>query len=475
MKMFNTLKRKKEEFKPLKSGVVTMYNCGLTVYNYNHIGNLRTAMFADTIRRYLEYKGLKVKQVMNFTDVGHMAGDVDASISAEDKMAAAAKREKMTVWDVANFYIRAATEDYKQMNFEEPDVRPRATEHINDIIAMVQKLIENSYAYVANGSVYFDISKFKDYGKLSGNTIKELEVGAGGRVEHNPDKKNQLDFALWVNDPEHVMHWISPWSTGYPGWHIECSVMSSKYLGDTIDIHTGGEDNKFPHHECEIAQSEGASGKKFVKYWMHVKHLMVDGEKMSKSKSNFYTLRDIIKKGYSAGALRYLFLGAQYRSQMNFTWASMDAAEKTVKGLLDFIDRLEELKAEGNYNDKLKESAEEARKKFEEGMDDDFNTPAALAAMQDLARDTNKAIEERNVSKKNLKEVRELMKKFDKVLGILERKKEEAPTEIQQLMLKREEMRLKKDWKKADEIRNLIKEKGWLVEDSPNGPRLKKA
>jgi len=475
LKLYNTMGRKKEEFKPLSGKTVKMYNCGLTVYDYAHIGNLRAYTFADILRRYLEYKGYKVKQVINFTDVGHMVGDADASMLEEDKMALAAEREKKTVWDIANFYIEAAKKDFKSMNYEEPDVRPRATEHIKEIIGIVQKLIEKGHAYVVNGSVYFDISTFKDYGKLSHNSIEELEAGAGGRVENNPDKRNQPDFALWINDPEHVMHWTSPWSIGYPGWHIECSAMSRKYLGETIDIHTGGEDNMFPHHECEIAQSEGSSGKKFVNYWMHVRHLMVDGEKMSKSKGNFYTLRDLLKKGHSAAAVRYMLLNAHYRSQLNFTLAGLDAAEKTVKGLADFMNNIKELKAKGKYNEKLKGAVEAAKKKFEEGMDDDLNMPAALAAVQDLIHGTNKAIEERTVSKKNLTQVRETLENFDEVLGLELGKKEEAPADIRKIAEEREAARKKKEWKKSDELRDMIKKTGWIVEDTATGYRLRKA
>lgn len=259
LRLHDTLTKREEEFKPLRDRTVTMYNCGLTVYDYATIGNLRAFTFADLLRRYLEYKGYEVKQVMNFTDVGHMFHDVDVG---EDKMAAAAEKEKKDPWAIADFYIKGFLEDARLMNFREPMARPRATEHIDEMIALVQKLIEKGYAYVVNGSVYFDVTKFKDYGRLSGNTLEKLKLGAGGKVEFNPEKRNQFDFALWINDPKHIMNWKSPWcEKGYPGWHIECSAMVMKYLGETIDIHTGGVDNLFPHHENEIAQSEAATGK----------------------------------------------------------------------------------------------------------------------------------------------------------------------------------------------------------------------
>jgi len=462
-----------ETFKPINTGIVTMYNCGLTVYDYAHIGNLRSYVFADILRRYLEYSGYKVWQVINFTDVGHMVGDADASMLEEDKMALAAKREKKTVWDIANFYIEAALKDFRVMNFEEPEARPRATEHIKEIIEMVQKLIENGYAYVANGSVYFDISKFKDYGKLSCNTIEELEAGAGGRVEKNPDKKSQLDFALWIKDPEHVMRWTSPWSIGYPGWHIECSAMSRKYLGDTIDIHTGGEDNIFPHHDCEIAQSEGSSGKKFVHYWMHVRHLMVDGEKMSKSKGNFYTLKDITKKGYSPAALRFLLISAHHRSQLNFTWEGMDAAEKTLNSLADFMARLDEVTM--TYGRDMLTEVAEAEEKFKAAMDDDLSTPGAIATVFDFVGKANFAMEGKAMGRDGAKKVKAAMLKFDKVLGILSQEKEAVPAEVKKLAQEREAARKKKDWAVADKLRNAIKELGWIVEDTLTGFRLRKS
>lgn len=474
LKLYNTMTKNKEEFKPLKDKIVTMYNCGLTVYDYAHIGNLRSFTFSDILRRYLEYKGYEVKQVMNFTDVGHMFEDVDIG---EDKMEAAAKREKMNPWFLAEFYIKAFMEDSKAMNFKEPMVRPRATEHIKEIIEFIQKLIEKGYAYVVKGSVYYDITKFKDYGKLSGNTLEKLQAGAGGRVKFNPDKKNQFDFALWINDPKHIMNWKSPWSEkGYPGWHIECSAMSTKYLGETLDIHTGGEDNIFPHHESEIAQSEAATGKQFVRYWMHVRHLMVNGEKMSKSKGNFYTLKDLLSKDYSAKAVRYLMLSAHYRTSLNFTDDSLKNAEETVKGLLDFMDKTKTLRIDTVYNNDLHKKVLETKEEFEKSMDDDLNMPQALATIFDLLRVANKAIDERKISQKNLKEIYEQMMEFDSVLGILQKevKEEKLPKEIMNLIIKREGHRKRGDFEAADKVRRELAEKGILIEDTPEGPRWKK-
>jgi cysteinyl-tRNA synthetase len=475
LRLFNTLTKKKETFRPLNDKIVTMYNCGLTVYDYAHIGNLRMYTFADVLRRYLEYRGYAVKQVINFTDVGHMLEDIDVG---EDKMEVAAVRERKDPWTIAEFYIKEFLKDSKIMNFEEPMVRPRATEHIKEIINLVERLIDKGYAYVVNGSVYYDVSKFKKYGELSGNTIEKLEAGAGGRVEQNPDKKNQLDFALWICDAKHVMNWKSPWcEKGYPGWHIECSTMSMKYLGETIDIHTGGEDNIFPHHECEIAQSEGATGKIFVRYWLHLRHLMVNGEKMSKSKKNYYTLRDLLDRGYSPKAIRYLMLSAQYRTSMNFTEESLENAEETVSGILDFMDKISELKVDADYNETLHKKVIETKEMFRKNMDDDLNMPQALASIFDLIRETNKAIDEKKVSRKNLDEVHGQMMKFDRVLGVLEKekKREELEPELKKLITQREEYRKNGDFSSADKIRKALAEKGIILEDNPEGTRWRKA
>lgn len=473
LKFYNTKSRKKEEFKPLKYGVVTMYNCGVTVYDYAHIGNLRSYTFADILRRYLECKGYEVKQVMNFTDVGHMLKDADVG---EDKMEVAMERENKTPWEIADFYIKEFLEDSKLLNFEEPMVRPRATEHVKEIIDLIQKLIDKKYAYVVNGSVYYDVTKFKRYGELSGNTLEALKAGAGGRVEHNPDKRNQLDFALWICDPNHVMNWKSPWcDKGYPGWHIECSAMAMKYLGETIDIHTGGEDNLFPHHECEVAQSEGATGKQFARYWLHAKFLMVNGEKMSKSKGNFYTLKDLLKKGYSTRAIRYIFLSAQYRTGMNFTEESLKRAEETVSGLLDFVEKIRHVKSKAGYNDRLHVEVLKVRDFFEKYMDDDLNTPQALASIFDFVREVNKAMDAGEASQKNMEEVYEQMMDFDRVLGILkEDRKEKLPAELMNLIMKREDYRRSKNFAAADKVRKELLDKGVLVEDSAEGPKWKR-
>ena len=468
LKLYNTLTKKKEMFKPLKKGIVTMYNCGLTVYDYATIGNLRAFTFADMLRRYLEYNGFAVKQVMNFTDVGHMFEDVDIG---EDKMEAAVMREKKDPWSVAKFYIKAFLEDAKKMNFEEPMIRPRATDHINEMIELVEKLIEKGYAYVVNGSVYFDVAKFKDYGKLSGNTIEKLKIGAGGKVEYNPDKRNQFDFALWINDPKHIMNWKSPWcEKGYPGWHVECSAMAMKYLGETTDIHSGGVDNLFPHHENEIAQSEAATDKKFVNYWLHCEHLLVEGQRMGKSLGNYYTLSDMIAKGYEANALRYVLLSTHYRQQLNFTFEGLEAAKNAIERLLNFVRRLMQADGKG-CGEKIKQLMDRVQKDFEEAMDEDLNIGPALAALFDFVRDVNKLMDDNMLSREEAQEVYKLMMRFDKVLGVIgEAKKEEKlPKEAEELIQKREGARKAKDWKAADKIREQLKAMGVIIEDTPQG------
>jgi cysteinyl-tRNA synthetase len=472
LKLYNTLTKKKEIFKPLKKGIVTLYNCGLTVYDYAHIGNLRAFTFADILRRHLEYKGFTVKQVMNFTDVGHMFEDVDIG---EDKMEAAAKKEKKDPWAIAEFYIKVFLEDSKTMNFEEPTVRPKATDHIQEMIDLVQKLIRKGYAYIVNGSVYFDVAKFKDYGKLSGNTLEKLKLGAGGRVEFNPDKKNQFDFALWINDPKHIMNWKSPWcEKGYPGWHIECSVMAIKYLGETIDIHTGGVDNLFPHHENEIAQSEAATGKKFVNYWLHCEHLLVEGGRMSKSLGNFYTLRDLLAKGYDPKAVRYLLMSTHYRQQLNFAFEGLEAAKNALDRLVNFVRRL--MDADGSRcGEKIGALISEVQRRFEEAMDDDLNISVALAALFDFVREVNKLLDDNMLGKEEAEEVYELMMRFDKVLGVIGeiKRKEKLPKEAEELIRKREEARKAKDWEAADKIREQLGSIGIIIEDTPQGVKWK--
>lgn len=474
LKLYNSLTKQKENFQSLveekkKKKLVTMYTCGPTVYDYVHIGNLRSFLVADLLRRFLEFKGYKVKQVMNITDVGHMTSDAEFG---EDKMEAAARREKKDPWQIAEFFTKAFFADAQKMNIKKAWKYPRATDHVKEMIKIIEKLVKNGYAYEVNGSVYFDLSKFSDWGKLSGNKLEDLIAGA--RVEVISEKKNPYDFALWIKNPAHIMQWNSPWGKGYPGWHIECSAMSMKYLGETIDIHTGGEDNKFPHHESEIAQSEGATGKQFVRYWLHVKHLMVDGEKMSKSKNNFYTLNQILERGYSARAIRYLLLTSHYRDSLNFIFDSLAAAETALQRLDEVWTKINEA-APQKKNGELTAAAETAEEEFEAALDDDLNISEALAVLFDFVRKINVALTS-GVSKKELFAAKSVFQKIDSVLGFgfQKIKEEKIPEEIKKLLQDREQARSAKDWKRSDEIRVEIEKIGYAVEDTAKGQKVKR-
>ncbi len=470
LKLYNTLTKKKKAFEPLKNKTVTMYNCGLTVYDYAHLGNLRAFTCADVLRRYLEYRGFTVKQVMNFTDVGHMFEDVDIG---RDKMEAAARREEKDPWAIAEFYIKAFLEDSEKLGLKEPTVRPRATEHVDKMIELTEKLIEKGYAYNVKGSVYFDVTRFEDYGRLSGNTIEKLRTGAGGRVQFNPDKRSQFDFALWINDPEHIMNWKSPWcEKGYPGWHIECSAMAMEYLGETIDIHTGGVDNIFPHHENEIAQSEAATGRKFVRYWLHNEHLLVEGRRMAKSLGNFYTLKDLLAKGYNPEAIRYLLLSTHYRQQLNFTLEGLEAAKNSIDRLRNFTYRLLDADGKGS-GDETRKLMNDVQQGFEEAMDDDLNISSALAELFEFTRKVNKLMDDNVLSRGEADEVYKLMMSFDTILGVTGqiRQKEKLPREAEELIRRREEAREAKDWETADRIRRQLRGMGIMIEDTPKGVR----
>ncbi|MDD5416629.1 MAG: cysteine--tRNA ligase [Candidatus Aenigmarchaeota archaeon] len=463
MKIFNTLTRKKEVFKPIKAGSVSLYTCGPTVYNFAHVGNLRTYVFQDILKRWLLYRGFKVKHVMNVTDV-------------DDKTIRDSQKEGTSLKKFTKKYEDAFFEDLKSLNVIPADIIPRATEHISEMIKTIKILLEKGYAYKGeDGSIYFSIKKFKDYGKLAGLDLSELKsVSQMNKDEYS--KEDARDFSLWKawTPEDGDVFWETEIGKGRPGWHIECSSMSSKYLGETFDIHTGGVDLIFPHHTNEIAQSEAATGKPFVKYWMHGEHLLVDGKKMSKSLGNFYTLRDLLKKGHSAKAIRYLFLSTHYRTQLNLTEDSLKQAEKTVQNMISFIDRIKDIKTKNKDNKEINELIEKRTKEFENNMDDDLNVSLALASVFELIRDVNKAIDEDNISQKDLKKVYDAMMNFDKVLGILEHKKEKIPKEVLDLVKKREEARKKKDFKESDRIRDEIKKLGYIIEDSPVGPRIKK-
>jgi cysteinyl-tRNA synthetase len=460
IKLFNTLTRKKEELKTVEPGVVRIYSCGPTVYNVVHIGNLRAFISADILRRWLKYRNYKLMHVMNITDV-------------DDKTIRDSQKEGVSLKEFTDRYTKLFFEDLKALNIQPVEYYPRATECIDGMVKLIQTLLDKGIAYKSDdGSIYYDISKFKDYGKLAHLDLSELKAGA--RVKHDSyEKKNIADFALWKawDENDGDVFWETPIGKGRPGWHIECSVMSMKNLGETIDIHTGGIDLVFPHHQNEIAQSEGATGKPFVKYWVHNEHLIVEGKKMSKSLGNFFTLRDLINKGYSSKAIRWVLMSTHYRKKLDFTFQDLDAAKKTLMNLQDFMFKLDHADGSGASADNL---MKKAQKEFEDAMDDDLNISQAQASMFEFIHEINKLINEKNLSKEDAQKVKGLMMKFDQVFGVLEEEKQKIPEEVLLLVRAREDARIEKDWETADAIRNRLKEHGYVLEDMENGVRVKK-
>ena len=464
MKLYNTLSRTKEDFVPIKEGEVGIYNCGPTVYNFIHVGNARPLVVFDTLRRYFEYKGMKVKFVVNFTDI-------------DDKMINKANDEGVKVSDIAERYIKEFKKDANGLHlYDYETLNPRATEHINEIISFVKTLIDKGAAYVSNGDVYFDISYAKDYGKLSKKNIEDLI--SGHRVDINDNKKNPSDFALWKNKKEGEPFWKAPWGEGRPGWHIECSVMAKTLIGDNIDIHTGGEDLQFPHHENEIAQSETCNGVPFANYWLHNGMITVDNEKMSKSKGNFFTVREIADE-FDLEVLRFFLLTTQYRSPINFSREVMEQTKNSSKRLYNAKYKLEDA-IEKSSADKITDEEEKLYKsfdrhieKFENAMDDDLNTADAITAIFDLVKDINLNLDESN-SKEMLEKTLELLKKLTRVLGIMEGEREEISEDIEGLIAERNAARKNKDFAKADEIRDKLKEMGIEIEDTRSGTTWKR-
>ena len=464
MKLYNTLTRSKEDFVPIKEGEVGIYNCGPTVYNFIHVGNARPLVVFDTLRRYFEYKGMKVKFVVNFTDI-------------DDKMINKANDEGVKVSDIAERYIKEFKKDANGLHlYDYETINPRATEHINEIISFVKTLIDKGAAYVSNGDVYFDISYAKDYGKLSKKNIEDLI--SGHRVDINDNKKNPSDFALWKNKKEGEPYWQAPWGEGRPGWHIECSVMAKTLIGDNIDIHTGGEDLQFPHHENEIAQSETCNGVPFANYWLHNGMITVDNEKMSKSKGNFFTVREIADE-FDLEVLRFFLLTTQYRSPINFSREVMEQTKNSSKRLYNAKYKLEDaiekstLEKITDEEEKLFKSFDKHIEKFESAMDDDLNTADAITAIFDLVKDINLNLDENN-SKEMLEKTLELLKKLTRVLGIMEGEREEISEDIEGLIKERNDARKNKDFARADEIRDKLKEMGIEIEDTRSGTTWKR-
>lgn len=475
LKLYNTLTNKKEEFKSIEKGKVKMYSCGPTVYNYAHLGNLAAFLYADLLRRYLEYSGYEVRQIMNITDVGHLtADDVNQADTGEDKMLKAALREKKNPKEIAKFYTDEFFKDIEKLNIKKANYYPCATAFVPQMIKIVEKLIEKDLAYEKNGNVFYDVEKFEEYGKLSNKKIDDLKHGA--RLEDHPDKKHPYDFALWLKAPkEHILKWKSPWSLGYPGWHIECSAMSMEYLGETLDIHSGGEDHIFPHHENEIAQSEGFTGKPFANFWIHNHFLLVDGGKMSKSKGNFYVLKNILDKDYSAMDFRMLILSSHYQSNVNFTWDSMKQAKKNNKKIQRFIENIKKISGSKKENTDLNIDLNTYKEKIESAMNDNLNSPLALSAVYELINEVNQKIADNKLGPDGAKGILFFWEEINKIFGLkFEEKKSETPQNILDLVREREEARKNKDFEKSDEIRERIEKLGFVVEDSAEGQKIRK-
>ncbi len=461
LRLFNTLGRKLEEFVPLQEGVVKIYTCGPTVYDYAHIGNFRTFVFQDLLRRYLKYKGYSVFQVQNLTDV-------------DDKTIRAAREQGVSLREYTNRYIEAYFQDINTLGIERAEVYPRATEHIPEMVSLIKKLLEKGFAYFSEGSVYYRVSAFKDYGKLSG--IKSAGLRAERVKSDEYSKEEARDFALWKawDEEDGDVFWITELGKGRPGWHIECSAMAMKYLGETFDIHSGGVDLIFPHHENEIAQSEAVTGKPLARYWVHCEHLLVNGQKMAKSLGNYFTLRDLLAKGYTPAAIRFLLLSAHYRDRLNFTFEGLMHAENTVRRLQEFNLRLSAAKPSSS-EDRLTEFVEEYRRRFEEAMDNDLNAPAALAVFFEFMREVNKALDEGKVSQRDLVSCRAFVNSFNSIFNVIITPYEEKlEPELQALIKEREEARRRKDWATADRIREELRRRGVLLEDTPQGVRWRR-
>ncbi len=465
MKIYNTMTRRKEELVPVHEGEVRIYACGPTVYNFFHIGNARPFIIFDTLRRFLRHQGYKVTFVQNFTDI-------------DDKLINRAKEENTTVAELADRYIAEYFKDAQALGVEKADVHPRATQHIGEIIRLIKKLEDTGHAYAVNGDVYFDTASDSDYGKLSGQNLEDRE--AGKRVEVDDVKKNPMDFALWKAQKPGEPAWKSPWGMGRPGWHIECSAMSMKYLGETFDIHCGGVDLIFPHHENEIAQSECATGKPFAKYWMHNGHINVDNRKMSKSLGNFFTVRDIAQQ-YDLEAVRMFMLSAQYRSPINFSRELIEQAASSLARLYTarnnalFLLESAPQRPMNQQEQAFAQRADKALNDFDQAMNDDLNTADALGVIFEYARDMNTALDGKNAPcKEALEKGLSVLKEMTGVLGILSKELDTTPEAVKALVEARVQAKKDKDFAKADQLRQQVLEMGYAIEDTPKGPKVRK-
>ncbi len=456
---YNTLTKTKEKFEPLEGNTVRIYSCGPTVYKDASIGNMKSYIFMDTLRRVLKFNGYNLKHAMNITDVGHLVSDAD---EGEDKMIKAAREEKKTPLEIAEYYTEKFFEDLDRLNIDRPEIICKATEHIEDMIKFVQKLLDNGYAYETSTAIYFDVSKLDRYGILSGIDLRNQKAGA--RVEIDEEKRNPYDFALWIKAPEkHIMKWESPWGLCYPGWHIECSTMSNKYLGEQFDIHTGGIDLVPTHHENEIAQSKGCTGKIPARFWMHCEFLLIDGGKMSKSLGNTYLVQDLIDKGFDPLSYKMLCFTSHYRNKLNFTWEGLASAQNSLIKLKEGYK-----KHKFGTENIEKSEIENYKTKFLEAINDDLNMPVAMSVVWEIVKKPKKS-----------KKLADLLLDFDKVLGIkieepIMQKQEEISQEILELVEQRKIARQNKDWALSDKLRDQIKEKGYAVKDSKDGMTLEK-
>jgi len=454
IQLFDTYERKKRIFVPLETGKVKIYTCGPTVYDYPHIGNLRAYIFADTLRRMFEFNGYEVTHVINITDVGHLRSDSD---EGEDKIEARAREQKRSAWEITEFFTNIFKQNFISLNIKSPTVWSKATEHIPEQIALIERLEKIDYTYKTSDGVYFDTSNLAKYGHLARLDINGIMSGV--RVEENPEKRNPTDFALWKfspKDQKRQMEWNSPWGVGFPGWHIECSAMAMKYLGETIDVHTGGIDHIPVHHTNEIAQSETATGKQFARYWMHVAFLTVDSGKMSKSLENFYSLHDIVDKGYDPLVFRYLMLTAKYSASLNFTWNSFSGSQKAFSSLRERI---------AEWEDANSKPDEELLGEFQGYLNDDLNTPQAIAFLwKTVGLSIPSAVK------------RATFAEFDKALGLdlMKTKENDIPEGIQTLVAKRESLRREKKWKEADKVRIELESQGYKIKDTKEGSQIKK-
>jgi cysteinyl-tRNA synthetase len=460
---YNSLTKRKDEFVPLQEGKVGLYTCGPTVYNYAHIGNLRAFLFGDLLRRHLEYRGYDVTHVMNLTDV-------------EDKIIRTCRETGEPLASLTGRYADAFLEDLDTLRVLRPHHMPRATETIPEMVEFIKTLRDRGHTYEVNGSIYFRLSTFPDYGKLSGVDLDALRANADGRIDSDEyETEDARDFALWKawDEDDGDIYWDTELGKGRPGWHIECSCMSRKYLGDTFDIHCGGVDLMFPHHENEIAQSEAATGKPFVRYWLHSGHLQVEGRKMAKSLGNTYTLRDLLDKGYDPVAIRWVLSSTHYREPSNFTFSGLEAAAQSMRRVQDFRLRLQEVEGDGSD---LAEETAACEKAFGSALDDDLNVSAALAAVFDFVRDTNKLMDDACLGKSGAENALALLDRLDSVTGLFPAKEAETvPQEVYELVNERQRVRREKNFVRADEIRDTLKALGWVVEDTPDGPRVKTA